>query len=89
MLVISPIIASDQPVELVKRARFDAEAVVIKGTWSCTSKQIRMIEQAIADAHELANQALTALKNPNVLSSPAYYNWFSSGRTRPTHYLFY
>ncbi|GJC95899.1 subtilase [Colletotrichum higginsianum] len=76
MLVISPTIASDKPV--VKRARFDAEAVIIKGTWSCTSEQILIIDQAVVDAHEFANEALTALKNPNVLSSPAYDNWFGS-----------
>ncbi|OBR13429.1 Subtilase [Colletotrichum higginsianum IMI 349063] len=76
MLVISPTIASDNPV--VKRARFDAEAVIIKGTWSCTPEQILIIDQAVVDAHEFANEALTALKNPNVLSSPAYDNWFGS-----------
>ncbi|KAF4847921.1 hypothetical protein CGCSCA4_v005343 [Colletotrichum siamense] len=76
LLAVSPIVAGEEPI--VKRARFDAEAVIIKGTWSCTPEQILTIDQAVVDAHEFANEALTALKNPNVLSSPAYYNWFGS-----------
>ncbi|KAK1843827.1 hypothetical protein CCHR01_13532 [Colletotrichum chrysophilum] len=76
LLAVSPIVAAEE--SIVKRARFDAEAVIIKGTWSCTPEQILTIDQAVVDAHEFANEALTALKNPNVLSSPAYYNWFGS-----------
>ncbi|KAF9871569.1 hypothetical protein CkaCkLH20_10980 [Colletotrichum karsti] len=76
LLAISPIAASDEPI--LKRAPFDGEAVIIKGTWSCTPDQITAIEQAVTDAHEFANEALTALKHPNVLQSPAYYSWFGS-----------
>lgn len=81
LLAVSPFVAAEEPI--VKRARFDAEAVIIKGTWSCTPEQILTIDQAVVDAHEFANEALTALKNPNVLSSPGYYNWFGSGTPTP------
>ncbi|OHW98910.1 subtilisin-like serine protease pr1j [Colletotrichum incanum] len=82
LLAISPIAASAEPI--VKRARFDAEAVIIKGTWSCTPDQILTIDQAVVDAHEFANEALTALKNPKVVNSPAYYNWFGSETGGPS-----
>ncbi|GKT89805.1 alkaline serine protease [Colletotrichum tofieldiae] len=82
LLAISPIAASDG--SIVKRAPFDAEAVIIKGTWSCTPDQILAIDQAVVDAHEFANEALTALKNPNIVNSPAYYSWFGSGTTSPS-----
>ncbi|KAK1993470.1 hypothetical protein LX36DRAFT_586282 [Colletotrichum falcatum] len=76
LLAATPVLASTG--HLHRRDRFESEAVIIEGTWSCTPQQVLAIDQAVVEARELASNALTALSNPGILTSTAYRTWFGS-----------
>ncbi|KAK2022909.1 hypothetical protein LX32DRAFT_497719, partial [Colletotrichum zoysiae] len=76
LLAATPTLGSTTHV--YRRDRFESEAVIIEGTWNCTPQQVLAIDQAVVDARDLASSALTALKNPKILSSTAYRTWFGS-----------
>ncbi|KAK1977803.1 hypothetical protein LZ30DRAFT_752604 [Colletotrichum cereale] len=78
--------AQDSSPRLVQRAPFDNMYYAAEGgDWACSSEQLRVIGDAIAEAVEVAQQTIRVLQKPGAEKSDAYLTWF--GRTNANSFI--